>query len=357
MKTDGSTLRYAALPASWLYGFVVRLRNLFYDMGWFHSSRPRVATICIGNLTTGGTGKTPFVEYLVALLRGRYHMATLSRGYRRRTRGFLLAAPGHTATDIGDEPMQLHRKFPDISVSVGEDRISAISALLKEKPDTELVILDDAFQHRAVQAHLNILLTDYSLPHTRDRMLPAGNLRDHPSSAARADIHIITKCPPDLSREAADAYRSELAMDPSKPLFFSHLAYSELLDFHTWEACPFPAGSAVLLVCGIAHPAPLIRHLESSASCVETMAFRDHHPFSRADIERIRNRFLKMSGSPGMIITTEKDAVRLEPYREWLADLPIRVQPVAHAFMFSAQQRFEGIIGTFMQGYAKVRTR
>lgn len=357
MKTDAVLLRYAALPASWLYGSVVRLRNFLYDRGWLRSTRPPVATICVGNLTTGGTGKTPFVEYLVGLLKGSYQMATLSRGYRRRTRGFLLAAPGLTAADIGDEPTQLYRKFPDITVSVGEDRVSAISALMKEKPDTELVILDDAFQHRAVQAHLNILLTDYSQPHTLDRMLPAGNLRDHPSSASRADIHIVTKCPADMSAEEAAAYRSKLAMDPSKPLFFSHLEYSELRDFHTWEPRPFPAGSTVLLVCGIAFPAPLVSHLESKAVAVEMMAFRDHHPFTWADVERIRNRFLKMSGNPALIVTTEKDAVRLEAYRELLADLPIRVQPVAHAFMFSAQQVFEGIIGTFMQGYANVRSR
>ncbi|NDC78306.1 MAG: tetraacyldisaccharide 4'-kinase, partial [Chitinophagia bacterium] len=194
-----------SLPLSWLYGALVRFRNHLYDRGWLWSTRPPVATLCVGNLSTGGTGKTPFVEYLVVLLKDRYPIATLSRGYRRSTRGFLLASPAHTAADIGDEPMQLHRKFPTITVAVGEQRVPAISSLMEARPETALIILDDAFQHRPVCAHLNILLTDYSHPYVHDRMLPAGNLRDHPESVSRADILIVTKCPAGLSLQDAKA--------------------------------------------------------------------------------------------------------------------------------------------------------
>lgn len=341
--------RRMTLPLSWVYGSLVRLRNHLYDRGWLRSTRPPVVTICVGNLSTGGTGKTPFVEYLVNLLQARYTIATLSRGYRRRTRGFLLAGPAHTAADIGDEPMQLHRKFPTLTVAVGEDRVSAISSLLEARPETALVILDDAFQHRPVRAHLNILLTPYRQPYVCDSMLPAGNLRDHPASASRADIVVVTKCPPDLSTEDAEAYQKLLALNSSKPLFFSHLAYSMSRDFQTWENRSLPSGASVLLVCGIANPDPLVRHLETTVGPVDIMAFRDHHPFSREDIELLRSRFERMAAELRVIVTTEKDAVRLEPYREWLSDLPVFVQPVAHAFMFSSAARFEGIIGIFMQ--------
>jgi tetraacyldisaccharide 4'-kinase len=340
-------------PLAWLYGAIVRFRNRLYDRGWLHTTRPAVATICVGNLSTGGTGKTPFVEYLVDLLKERYPIATLSRGYRRRTRGFLLADPSHTAADIGDEPMQLHRKFPTLAVAVGEERVSAISSLMEARPGTALVILDDAFQHRPVRAHLNILLTDFSHPYVRDRMLPAGNLRDHPESASRADIIVVTKCPAGLSLKEVEPYRKMLELDPYKPLFFSHLVYSDPRDFQTWEIRQPPSGASVLLVCGIANPEPLVRQLERAVGPVDTLAFRDHHPFTRSDIERISSRFAGMAASLRVIVTTEKDAVRLEPYRSLLADLPVFVQPVAHAFMFSSAARFEGIIDTFMQAPAE----
>ena len=351
-STDTTAWSRMLLPLSWLYSAIVRFRNRLYDRGWLRSTRPAVATICVGNLSTGGTGKTPFVEYLVDLLKERYPIATLSRGYRRRTRGFLLAGPGHTAADIGDEPMQLHRKFPTLTVAVGEERVPAIDSLMESRPETALVILDDAFQHRPVRAHLNILLTDYSHPYVRDRMLPAGNLRDHPESASRADILIVTKCPADLSRQDAATYEAALGLTLSKPLFFSSLAYSAPRDFQTWELRSIPPGASVLLLCGIANPEPLIRYLEEAVGPVDTMAFRDHHPFSRMEIEQLRSRFAGMEAAHRVIVTTEKDAVRLEPYRALLADLPVFVQPVAHAFMFSSAARFEGIIGTFMQAPA-----
>lgn len=353
---DVPVWRRTTLPLSWLYGSLVRFRNRLYDRGWLRSTRPSVATLCVGNLSTGGTGKTPFVEYLVDLLKDRYTIATLSRGYRRSTRGFLLAGPTHTAADIGDEPMQLHRKFPALTVAVGEDRVAAISSLLEARPETDLVILDDAFQHRSVRAHFNILLTDFHHPYVHDRMLPAGNLRDHPDSVSRADVLVVTKCPADLSLQDAAAYRAMLSLNPSKSLFFSTLVYSQPRDFQTWEHRSLPSGSSVLLVCGIANPASLVQHLEATVGPVETMAYRDHHPFSRTDIGHLRSRFAAIGSDLRVIVTTEKDAVRLEPYRALLADLPVFVQPVAHAFMFSSSTVFDGIIGTFMQAPADGRS-
>jgi len=190
------SFRYLLLPITWMYGCVIWLRNKLYDKNILKSSSFNFPIICVGNLATGGTGKTPMTEYLVRLLKKDYKTATLSRGYKRKTTGFAIADEDTTALEIGDEPMQFHQKFPDVTIAVGEERIVAIPQLLHDRPETEVIILDDAFQHRQVRAGLNIILTDYSNLYTRDLILPAGDLRDVRSSSKRADIIIVTKCNP-----------------------------------------------------------------------------------------------------------------------------------------------------------------
>jgi len=340
-------LRQLLTPIGWIYGAIIRLRHRLYDQGILPSRRPEVRTVCVGNLSTGGTGKTPFVEYLVTRLQGRYAVATLSRGYRRRTRGFRLAGGADTAETIGDEPMQLHLRFPEVPVAVGEDRVSAIETLLRLRPDTGLVILDDAFQHRRLRAGFNILLTDHALPYTRDRLLPAGNLRDHPAAAARADVVVVTKCPPDMGQEEAGRRTAEFGRPPER-VFFSCLRYAALRDFHAGPPPVPDPRSRVLLVCGIADPAALVRHLKSAFTRVELLRFPDHHRFRAADIDRILDAARPGAADEAWVVTTEKDAVRLEPFRERLAALRLAVQPVSHAFMFTGEARFDGIIDTFM---------
>jgi tetraacyldisaccharide 4'-kinase len=340
-------VRHLLTPLGWIYGAIIRLRHRLYDGGIWPSRRPEVRTLCVGNLSTGGTGKTPFVEYLVTRLQGRYAVATLSRGYGRRTRGFRLADLSDTADTIGDEPMQLHLRFPEVPVAVGEDRVSAVGSLLRLRPRTGLVILDDAFQHRRLRAGFNILLTDYSLPYTRDRMLPAGNLRDHPTAAARADVVVVTKCPPEMGAVEAGRRTAELGRPPAE-VFFSCLRYAPLRDFHAGPPPVPDPPDRVLLVCGIADPAALVRHLQTAYPGIELLRFPDHHRFRPADIDRILAAARPGAADDAWVVTTEKDAVRLEPFRDRLASLRLAVQPVSHAFMFSDEARFDGIIDTFM---------
>src|SRR5918993_479573 len=218
------SFRILLLPFALLFGFVVIIRNWLYDKNIFKSSQFGLPLISVGNLSVGGTGKSPMVEFLVLHFKNRFRVATLSRGYKRKTKGYALASDQTTAIDIGDEPMQFHRKFPDVPVAVGEERLVAIPQLLHDRPQTQVIILDDAFQHRAIIAGLNILLTDFGNLFTRDFFLPTGDLRDLRSSYKRAQIIVVTKCPPDLSREDANNIIKEIKPLPHQKVFFSFIA-------------------------------------------------------------------------------------------------------------------------------------
>lgn len=204
------SFRYLLFPFSMIYESVIWIRNKLFDKKILRSAKFNFPLICVGNLALGGTGKTPMVEYLVRMLKDRYEVATLSRGYKRKTKGFAIANEHATAVDIGDEPMQIHIKFPDVTVAVAEERVIGIPQLLYEKPRTQLIVLDDAFQHREVEAGMNILLTDYNNLYTRDILLPAGDLRDIKSSSKRADIIIVTKCKASLEENEKDKIVREL---------------------------------------------------------------------------------------------------------------------------------------------------
>ncbi len=222
------SFRILLFPFSLLYWAGIAIRNKLFDKNIFKSSSFGLPLICVGNLSVGGTGKSPMVEYLVALLKKKYNVATLSRGYKRKTKGYTLANESTTALEIGDEPMQFHLKFPEVPVAVGEQRLVAIPQLLHDKPATEVIILDDAFQHRSVIAGLNILLTDYNNLFTRDFYLPTGDLRDLKSSYKRAEIIIVTKCKPDLSVEEKQKLVKEIKPQPHQQLFFTAIEYGEV---------------------------------------------------------------------------------------------------------------------------------
>ena len=324
------------LPVSWLYGIGVRFRNLLFDKGMLRSRRFPVPVICVGNITVGGTGKTPHVEYLIRLLSPECKVAVLSRGYKRSTRGFVLSDSGSTALDIGDEPKQIKDKFGDVVVAVDEDRCHGIDQLLSHPStrDIDVVLLDDAFQHRHVQPGLSILLTDYHRLLTDDALLPAGRLREPASGKCRADIIVVTKCPSDLS--AAERQRVSRSLCPSagQQLFFSCMEYQPLQPLFCGDDRPLSHLSSdehVLLVSGIANPAPLLAELRNHTSHVCHLSFSDHHHFSEKDIADIQSAFEALP-SPRCIITTEKDAVRLghakrlsDEARRHLYQLPIRV--------------------------------
>ncbi|MFM2358152.1 MAG: tetraacyldisaccharide 4-kinase, partial [Bacteroidota bacterium] len=245
-------------PISLLYWLVIWIRNRLFDKQVLKSSKFNFPIICVGNLAVGGTGKTPMVELLLRLLHQQFQTATISRGYKRKTKGFGIAGENTTALEIGDEPMQFHRKFPDVTVAVGEERLEAIPQLLQEKPGTEVIILDDAFQHRTVTAGLNILLTEYSNLYTRDFALPAGDLRDIRSSASRAEIIVVTKCPATMEDATKRQLLMELGAGVKQKVYFTSFDYS--LPTHLFQPnlqCKLQEGLSVLLVCGIANPKPL----------------------------------------------------------------------------------------------------
>jgi tetraacyldisaccharide 4'-kinase len=309
-------MRFLLLPFAILYGLGVRLRHFLYDRGWLSSKRYPFPILCVGNLAVGGTGKTPMVEYLVRLL-GQEQVAILSRGYRRKTRGFVLADDSATAMTLGDEPYQYHRKFPRATVAVCESRQEGIERLL-ENPHFKYIILDDAFQHRKVQAGTNLLLTSYDKLYTQDFLLPVGSLRDIRSRARKAQIIIVTKCP-ELTQTEQEKIIQQLKPLPSQKVYFTTIAYSDRVYSHEdSQALKDFIATPFTLVTGIANPTPLVDFLEKQGASFEHLAYSDHHHFSNRELEFLRQK--------GRILTTEKDYVRLEGALSTLYYLPIETQ-------------------------------
>ena len=330
-------------PLSWVYQAATGLRNKLYDCGVFRSCSFGVPTICIGNLAVGGTGKTPHTEYLIRLLAPRCRVAVLSRGYKRKTSGYVLADAHSTAASIGDEPWQMHAKFPEAVVAVDEDRCHGIARLLElGGSPVGVVLLDDAFQHRRVKAGLNILLTDYHRLFCDDALLPAGRLRESERGKHRAQIVVVTKCPPDIKPIDYNIIAKRLRLYPYQRLYFSTFRYGALQAVFPAEAraaagerLPLSAlkGWQVLLLTGIASPAPLREKLEAAAAGVDLLAFGDHHRFTAHDVAQLRERFSRLGGSRKLIVTTEKDAARLAshpaldaPLRACIYALPVEVE-------------------------------
>ncbi len=312
--------RKLLFPFAILYGFITSLRNYLYDKGFFKSSSFDIPIIAVGNLNVGGTGKTPQIEYLIRLLSPNYRIATLSRGYKRKSEGFVLADANANAETLGDEPFQYYSKFPNISVAVDADRRNGITQLVSLNPKPEIILLDDAFQHRKVKAGFYILLTAYNDLFCNDFMLPTGNLRESRSGANRADVIIVTKCPSNLSKTEQEQIKTNIGLD--KPIFFSYVAYddqvySESESLSVSEIKPI----SKILLAGIAKPKPFFDYLNSGHD--EIMEFPDHHNFSESEVVGIKNK-----AKEKIIITTEKDFVRLKAkiLKNQLYYLPIKSQ-------------------------------
>ena len=345
------SFRILLFPFSLLYWLGIAVRNFLYDKQVLKSSSFGLPLICVGNLSVGGTGKSPMVEYLVRLLEKRYQIATLSRGYKRKTKGYALAGPDTTALEIGDEPMQFHQKFPELPVAVGEERMVAIPQLLHDRPQTELIILDDAFQHRAVKAGLNILLTDYSNLFTRDFYLPTGDLRDLKSSYKRAEIIVVTKCKNGISAAEKEKIRNEIRPVNGQKLFFTGLEYGDPWHFTNGDPKPLKAETEVLLVTGIANPRPLKMMLEEKHKTYQMLQFPDHHIFTIDDWKEIIRKFEEIKANDKIILTTEKDAVRLDKFRQEASGVPLYVIPVRHQFLFEEAADFEETVIQFIQQF------
>ena len=290
------------------------MRNMLFDKGVLRSQSFNIPVIAVGNLAVGGTGKTPHVEHLIRLLRDNWCIAMLSRGYKRRTKGFVLAEPASTAADIGDEPRQLKSKFGNLIVAVDADRCHGIRKLMKDSRTraTQAIILDDAFQHRYVKPGLSIVLIEYGRLQG-DYMLPAGRLREPMSGLRRADIIVVTKCPDNLSEEEKGIARDVIRQHAEKPVFFSRMVYQDLEPVFCGDSRlldSVDASTNVLIVSGIAHPQPLVTEVCRRTTLVKHLAYADHHDFSAADIQRINSAFAALP-TPRLLITTEKDAARL----------------------------------------------
>lgn len=341
---------YLLMPLAMLYGMVVFIRNKLFDWRVLKSQSFPLPVICIGNLAVGGTGKTPHTEYVARLLKDRVRTAVLSRGYGRRTRGYILAGEYTDPDAIGDEPRQIKDKFGnDIIVAVDESRCDGIARLTDSDDRPGAIILDDAMQHRYVKPGLTIMLTSHGRLFTDDVLLPAGRLRENKAEKHRADIIIVTKCPDDMSPIDYRIIRHEVNPYPYQRLFFTTFAYGDLTRLIDGQRLPLAGigrNRPILLVTGIANPAPLIQRVKAISDNVTVKTYGDHHSFTNADLRDIAATFDRMHGDDKLVITTEKDAARLRPAMQVIGHIAGRIYalPVEVRFLLGQEQEFNDII-------------
>jgi tetraacyldisaccharide 4'-kinase len=347
-------IRILLLPFSLLYGLGVSLRDFFYRRNLLMSVKFSVPVISVGNLSIGGAGKTPHIEYLIRLLQPYLEVATLSRGYRRNTQGFQIVNTWNTALESGDEPLMFKKKFADVFVAVSESRSLGIPEILRKHPPTQVILLDDAFQHRSVHPGLNILLTEYSRPFTRDFLMPSGRLREWRSAYHRADVMVVSKCPEDTGQEEREALLAEIKPLPYQRVFFS--SYRYLPPYYILNPkyrLELTDDVEALLVCAIAGTDYLLEFLQEKLSTVRVQEFEDHHYFDESDLNGIEQKFAAMTGPKKLIITTEKDATRLMLHRQWLIEkkLPVMVLPVEVYFHFGEGAAFDATVKDFLLNF------
>lgn len=342
-------LRILLAPVAVLYGMALMVRHVLYDAGILLSIRPSVPTIAIGNLALGGTGKTPMLELVLRLLTGTTSLATLSRGYGRRGSDFHEVRPDDSAEHSGDEPVQVKRKFPHVRVFVGADRVAAIEGIQSALHDVRAVVLDDALQHRRLDAGLNILLTTWQRPWFMDMLLPAGRLRDLPWRRKAARIVVVTKCPSLPSTAEQLSWRKRLKLTTDQHLFFAGIDHDPVRIVN-----PGNSPSSILLFTGIADPQPLVDYLTMQAR-VEHIAFPDHHAFTMADLERLAVRFGTFAPGPKTLVTTEKDAARLGSLKGTpLESIPLAIVGI-RAIILNEPERFAELIRTHVATHSAHR--
>ena len=356
MRTEGDLIKINEwlLPLSWIYGSIVRFRNWLFDIGVKKSKSFALPVISVGNITVGGSGKTPHVEYLVRLLQDKVKIAVLSRGYKRKSRGYVLAEEDTEMKEIGDEPFQMHQKFPGIYVAVDAKRVRGIQHLQddEETKDVEVILLDDAFQHRYVKPGINILLVDYHRLIIYDKILPAGRLREPLSGKNRADIVIVTKCPKDMKPMEFRVLTKAMNLYPFQKLYFTCINYDKPIGIFNEQQLDLESlkDKNVMLLTGIASPKQMEHDLTPMVKTLTSVSFGDHHHFKSKDIDRINEIFESMP-EPRLIITTEKDAVRLrdseglyEIVKDNLYALPIKV-----SFMQDQEENFNEKIISYVR--------
>lgn len=338
-KIDGF-LKYVLTPFSWLYGFGVYVRNKMFDWGVLKEVSFGIPVVGVGNITVGGTGKTPHVEYILECLRYKRNIAVLSRGYKRKTRGFIVASSKSTPDSIGDEPLQIYEKFGGtVKVAVCESRVKGVRELIKKYPKLDLIVLDDSFQHRYIKPKLNIMLMDYTRPVYSDDILPLGRMRESSDARYRADMVITTKCPSDISALDMRIVSKRLELLPYQKLYFSTFDYGGLIPVFPDDCAQrvliseISGDDSVVLLTGVANPRPFVNHFRSFPFKKKVLHFPDHHDFKKSDLHEIQSKFEALPGKRKFIITTEKDAVRIShnPYfpvelRPYIFYIPIGVR-------------------------------
>ena len=356
-------IRRLLYPFSLIYGFALLIRRALYHKMLLKSHNPVLPTICIGNLRVGGTGKTPHTEYLIRLLSPQHKVAFLSRGYGRKSSGAFLAedflAKEIASSSIGDEPMQIYQKFPDIKVAVAEQRVLGLQRLTEKYPETEVVLLDDAYQHLAVNSGLKILLTEYADPYYKDFPFPAGNLREFPSAAKEADIILVTKSPKELSNSERETIAKRLKLYPAQNCFYTIYIYSDLIPKNEKAKEHFlQSEKEVVLLTGIARPEPLHAHLAEKYNVVKHFQFRDHHQYTVSDIKEIATYIENQSSKEIIIITTEKDYARWHgtAIEKELSAFPVFAVGIAVKFLFEEEEKFNTLIKEYVRKNTKYST-
>lgn len=346
-------LKLLLYPFSAIYGLIISIRNLLYDYKIFKSTEFEIPVISIGNITVGGTGKTPHTEYLVNLLNKQFRVTTVSRGYKRKTKGFLEVEQNSLASAVGDEPLQIKAKFTEVQVIVDEKRAHAIRKIQVQEADTlpDVILLDDAFQHRSVNPGINILLIDFNRPIDKDYLLPVGRLREARWQMRRANVIIYTKCPEEISPITRRIIMKEVNLRPYQSLFFTTMVYQPIRPVFPDKAIESPLLSMnILLVTGIANPEHLHRYLGKFTDNITAIKFPDHHNFNAADVAQIGQKFESISASEKIIVTTEKDSMRLkdmdlpEYLKKYLFYIPLKIK-----FLDSEGKHFDDKIVTYVR--------
>lgn len=336
--------RWLAAPLAAMYGGIIALRHLLYDEHALPKYTPQIPTICVGNIAVGGTGKTPMVEYLIRLLQqNRYRVGVLSRGYKRKTRGFIIADDSATADTLGDEAMQIHTKFPDVLVVVCEDRVSAVKRIQRMPDHPDIMLLDDAYQHRAIVCGLNILLTAYDRLYVSDHLLPWGTLRDIPYRASKANIVVVTKCPDTLRPIDKRVVDNSLKLATFQHMYFSRMHYADV-----------PIQGVPLVLTSIARPEYMIEHIRSIQPQAEVLTYPDHHRFTVADVRTILQRVEQCD----CIVTTEKDMQRIRQTNLLeRIDKPVIVQPISFSIDREAHSFDEDVLAYARESLHKQRNK
>jgi tetraacyldisaccharide 4'-kinase len=350
-------MRLLLLPFTWIYAAITEIRNILFDKGKIKSTSYSIPVISVGNITIGGTGKTPLCEYIIDRLSYEMNCALLSRGYGRKTRGVVMADETSTYLEIGDEPMQIKSKFDKICVVVAEKRTEGMDFLLNLPKPPQVVIMDDAFQHRQLKPGLSILLIDYNRPIWKDFVLPAGNLRESRKNIRRADIIVVNKCPKDLSEDNAEKIKNKLNLQTTQQLFFASVAYDEPVrlydsDYLTLDEIIDEKPNPIRAIAGIANPKPFFNMTKSLTNIEETVRFRDHYQYKIADINKVFIDSLRKSHKElPYILTTEKDAIRIKAIPE-MTDIMasfIWYFPIELEFLFDKRKEFDKIIDNYVR--------